>query len=204
MCSEQAKTHNYKQIEKCYQLKTNSQADSSDKVLSISERFQALNFYEADWEGIHSALSEHLRTHNDWNNLKDMDLDLGLVWFYKNIITICEAHITKQKVKGQKSGKIPYHRRKVWKRLQKLHKNLKVANTQVKVSSVLLEIKSLEKYLLEDTKEKDRKDENKATEQIKIKIKKKSKAFYAFARSRQLASYPRIRRQAQIVCRRDS
>ena len=166
-----------------YQLKTNSQEDSSDEVLSISERFQRLNFYEADWEGIHSALAEHLRIHNDRNILKQIDLDLALVWFYENLITICEAHTTRRKVKGNKSRKIPYHRRKVWKRLQKLHKKLKVANTQVKVTAVLLEMKALEKYLLEDTAEKDRRDENKATEQIK----KNSKAFYAIARSRQRA-----------------
>ena len=40
-----------------------------------------------------------------------------------------------------------------------------------------------ERYLLEDTADKDRIEENKATEQIK----KNSKAFYAFARSRQRA-----------------
>ena len=166
-----------------YQLKTNSQSDSSEDVLSIAERFQKLNFYEADWEGIRSELAEHLRTHNDWNILNEMDLDLGLVWFYENLLKICEAHTPKRKEKGKNSRKIPYSRRKVWKRLQKLHKKLKVANTQVKVTAVLLEIKALEKYLLEDTAEKDRKGENKATEQIK----KNSKAFYAFARSRQRA-----------------
>ena len=58
-----------------------------------------------------------------------------------------------------------------------------VANSQVKVTALLIEIKALERFLLEDTAEKDRIDENTATEQIK----KNSKAFYAFARSRQRA-----------------
>ena len=58
-----------------------------------------LNFYEADWEGIRSELAEHLRMHYDWNVLKEMDLDLGLVWFYENLIQICEAHTPKRKEK---------------------------------------------------------------------------------------------------------
>ena len=105
-----------------------------------------------------------MRTSNDWNILSEMDLDLGLLWFYEKLIEVCEAHTPERKAKGKNSGKIPFKRRKVWKRLQKLHKKLRVSKTQVKVTAVLLEIKALEKYLLEDTAEKDRKDEKEAIE----------------------------------------
>ena len=85
----------------------------------------------------------------------------------------------------KKSRKIPFHRRKVWKRLQKLQKKLKVDSTKVKVTAILLEIKQLESYLLNDTTEKEKQAENAATEQIK----KNSKAFYAYARSILLIEY---------------
>ena len=78
---------------------------------------------------------------------------------------------------------IPFHRRTSFKRLAKLQKKLVNANTAVKVTALLLEIRQIQSSLLDETEERERRDEEKATEQIR----QNSKAFYSFARSRQRA-----------------
>ena len=147
-------------------------------------RFQQLNFHEADWKKINEEILHRMELENDWKILRELEPDEGLIWFYTQLIEICELHTPKRKsLKKSDSRKIPYHRRKSWKRLQKLYKKLKIANTKVKVTAVLLEIKHIESSLLEETQHRDKSAEKKATDQIR----KNSKAFYAYARSRQRA-----------------
>ena len=136
-----------------------------------------MKFHEADWDSIRCDLQEDLKINNGWDILAEMDSDVGLEWFYNKLFIICERHVPQKKASTKRKAKIPYHCRKLWKRIQKLQRKLKVANTMVKVTAIILEIKQLERNLLEDTIKKDMQDEKSATE----RIKKNSKAFYAFA-----------------------
>ena len=105
---------------------------SEEEILSIPRRFQLLNFNKADWNGIRSQLRERMRLENDWSIISELEPEEGLLWFYTQLIDLCEEHVPRKKSMNEKKNpKIPYHRRKQWKRLQKLYKKLKSAKTQV-------------------------------------------------------------------------
>ena len=155
-----------------------------DEVLTPSERFQQLNFHEADWNKINRELTEEIRVNNDWNILTQLEPDIGVVWFYEQMLEIFERNVPRKKLaKSGTKKNIRYHRRAAWKLLKKLQKKIKTAGSATKVAALLLEMRHIQSSLLEQTEERDRDAEKKATEQIRTN----SKAFYSFTRSRQRA-----------------
>ena len=76
-----------------YYKKELNSSGPQEKELTISDRFKKLNFHEADWDGIQSDLRESLRLNNDWVILSEMDSDVGLLWFYNQLLEICERHV---------------------------------------------------------------------------------------------------------------
>ena len=80
-----------------YKQTCNFRETSESEELTVSERFQALNFHEADWNGIQLEIQERLRLNNDWMVLSEMEPDEGFLWFYSQLIDICELYVPKKR-----------------------------------------------------------------------------------------------------------
>ena len=81
-----------------------------EEAITIGDRFKQLNFNEADWTAIQSDIKERLRLTNDWAILSELDPEEGLIWFYTQILEVCELFTPKKKAPlKDNSRKIPYH-----------------------------------------------------------------------------------------------
>ena len=86
-----------------YRQQVVNHVNTPNIAVTTSQRFQNLNFHEADWIKINEEISEDIRLNGNWQLLSELEPDVALVWFYDKILNICEKHVPKKKESKRKT-----------------------------------------------------------------------------------------------------
>ena len=129
-----------------------------------------------NWTGIKSMLNNQ--------NWQDLFQDLSTTEMMSLLIEVCEKAVAKfspkKKQKHSKKSHVPRHRRVLMRKRKKLHDHLAEAVTETRKSALKEKLVQIETELQRSYRSQEEYDESKAIESIK----KNSKFFYSYARSK--------------------
>ena len=163
-----------------FKLEKYEKLEEQQFMCPVGSRYSNLDFSKAVWCQVEAELDKV-----DWDPMKDLantSPDAALAWFHEKVLLVLEEHVPKKKVKaGKPKHKMHRMRRLLWRRLAKVDHNLKKASTMNKKSKLLAEKWELEKQLASDYSASNNAEED----EVVLRMKQNSKAFFSFARSRQ-------------------
>ena len=149
-------------------------------LLGTGLRYSKLDFNKAPWEEIQDELNTV-----DWGHMEDLagvDPTAALAWLQEKLLSILERLVPARRKVRRKSGPQMNHQRRIlWRKLAKVKGKIKSSSSVQKLAKLLRDRWELERQLADDYTVKNSQEEDKAV----FNMKTNSKAFYAFARSRQ-------------------
>ena len=147
-------------------------------LCDTGKRYGSLDFHKAPWPDVKEELAKL-----DWSELEECarnDITQALGMYHDKVLCILEKLVPPKKVRPTKF-KMPRDRKKLWRRLSAVNEKMGRSTSVKKMTWLLKEKRKLESKLKQSYSSSNWKLEKEAIS----RIKKNSKAFYSFAKSRQ-------------------